>query len=156
MKASVFFFFILSHLNVLGQSESKFVFFDACENKVLELPYELWNGPDTTINVKAGQTIHLKPNYYQLHVDMIWEEMITGFFFDLIIDQQQRTDTLYLQKSRFYGPTYLHPPPDEFKHYCCDELCDGTIVEYDSNGVIRFRGKFEKGVPISNLKYYNK
>ena len=143
-------------MSLFGQTESKFVFFDACKNQVLELPYELWTGSDSTIQIDVGQTIELEPNYYQLHVQMDWNEKLTGFYFDLIIDQKQRVDTLYLQKSRFYGPTYLHPPPDEFKYYCCDKICDGTIIESDSNGVIRFRGKFKNGIPISNLKYYNK
>ena len=133
------------------------MFFDACKNKVLELPFELWIGEDSTIQVSAGESIELLPNnYYHLSVNMTWNEMLTGFFFNIYTENQDKIDTFYLQKSRFFGPTYLHAPPEEFKHFCCDKLCDGSISETDSNGIIRFRGKFKNGIPMSNLKFYNK
>ena len=143
-------------LNLNGQSNARFVFFDACNNEVLELPYELWTGNDSTIRVKAGETIELQPNYYQLHLQMTWNEKLTGFHFDIITNDENRIDTLYLQQARFYGPTHLHAPPEKFKHYCCKELCNGTVKEVDPNGVTRFKGRFRNGIPISNLKYYNK
>mgnify|MGYP000224071666 CR=1 FL=1 len=143
-------------LNSNGQTNVSFVFYDACNESVIELPYFVNDfESDTTIRVAAGQSISLTPNYYQVEVVMIWNEMITNFWFDLEIDEQLRTDTLYLQKARFYGPTYLHAPPEEFKHYCCGELCNGKVEELDSNSLTRFKGRFRNGRPTSNLKYYN-
>jgi antitoxin component YwqK of YwqJK toxin-antitoxin module len=123
---------------------------------VVELPYKIWNGQaDTTIELSAGQSIQLESGYYQVQLDMTWNEMLTGFTFDIYGEDKQRTDTLFLQQARFYGPIVLHAPPEQFKHYCCEKLCDGKIEEVDSNGVIRFKGKFNKGTPTSNLKYFN-
>ena len=143
-------------LNSNGQTKTSIVFYDACKESIVELPYFVHQfKPDTSIKVDAGQPINLTPNYYQVEVQITWNEMLTNFWFDLEIDEQPRTDTLYLQMSRFYGPTYLHAPPEEFKHYCCGELCDGKIEEQDSYGVTRFKGRFRSGKPTSNLKYYN-
>ena len=144
-------------LNSNGQTNASFVFFDACEESVVELPFELWNVKiDTTIQVAAGQSIQLEQGYYQVQLDMLWNDMRTSFWFEIYTNNEPvRTDTLFLQKARFYGPTYLHAPPEEFKHYCCNELCDGTVEEVDLNGVTRFKGRFRKGKPTSNLKHFS-
>jgi len=97
----------------------------------------------------------LEPGYYQAQLELNWNEMQTGFFFDIYMKNQDRRDTLYLQQARFYGPMSLHEPSEQYKHYCCDEPCNGFIIDIDSNGIIRFEGRFMKGKPMSNLKYYN-
>ncbi|NME71256.1 toxin-antitoxin system YwqK family antitoxin [Flammeovirga aprica] len=156
MKALFILIFTFCSFNLLAQSKSKFLFFDACKDEVLELPYELWLvKEDSTIIVDAGEAIELATNYYQLQLYMTSEDFLTSFYFDIIIDQEQKNDTLYLHKTRLWGPTYLHAPTEEFKFYCCGKLCNGLIEEYDSNGVVRFKGRFENGVPTRNLKYYN-
>ena len=38
--------------------------------------------------------------------------------------------------------------------YCCEELCDGEIVEYFNNHQISFKGSFDNGIPNNNLYYY--
>jgi hypothetical protein len=140
-----------------GQTNASFVFYDACEEAVVELPFEIWKVKiDTTIQIDVRQSIQLEQGYYQVQVDMNWNEMRTTFWFDIYTNNEPtRTDTLFLQKTRFYGPTYLHAPPEEFKHYYCKNLCEGTIEEVDSNGITRFKGRFMNGRPTSNLKYYN-
>lgn len=156
MRTLLTIIFAFYFLNSNGQTKTSIVFYDACKESVVELPFFVHQfKPDTTIKVDEGQSILLTPNYYQIEVQMTWDEMLTGFWFDLYINEQPRTDTMYLQTARFYGPVVLHPAPEEFKHYCCDELCDGLIEELDSNGVTRFKGRFRKGKPTSNLKYYN-
>ncbi|MDH5603643.1 MAG: hypothetical protein OEY51_06880 [Cyclobacteriaceae bacterium] len=143
--------------NSNGQSSVSFVFYDACVGKVVELPYKLWNGQtDSTIQISSGQSIQLEPGYYQVQLDIIWNEMYSGLWFDIYFNNEPtEIDTLFLQTPRFFGPTYLHAPPEEFKHYCCDELCNGKIEEIDNNGVTRFKGRFRNGQPIGNLKYYS-
>ena len=145
-----------AYLNLNGQTIASFVFYDACNESVIDLPYFINDfESDSTMRVEAGHSIGLTPKYYQIEVQITWNEMFTSFWFDLYMDEQPRTDTLYLQKARFYGPTILHPPPEEFKHYCCEELCNGTVEEVDANGITRFKGRFRNGKPISNLKYFN-
>ena len=41
-----------------------------------------------------------------------------------------------------------------YGYYCCEELCDGEIVEYFSNNHISFKGSFDNGIPNDNLYYY--
>ena len=123
---------------------------------MLELPFKVTSfKPDSSVNVEANGSIILSPNYYQVETDMIWNEMYTSFNYDLYMNEQGRSDTLFLQTARFYGPMVLHADPEQFKHYCCSELCNGLVEDIDSKGTTRFKGKFRKGKPTGNLKYYN-
>lgn len=139
-----------------GQSKATFVFYDACTSEILELSYSVSTfKPDSAIKSDVENSVYLSPNYYQLETDITWNEMYTVFTFDVYMNEQERSDTLFLQSARFFGPTYLHAPPEEFRHYCCGELCNGLIEDIDYNGVTRFEGNFKNGLPTRNLKYYN-
>lgn len=143
-------------LSANSQTKTSILFYDACEESVVELPYVVhYFDQDTTIWVEAGESINLPDNYYQIEVQMIWNEMLTSFFSDYYKGEQHQIDTLFLEKTRFFGPMSIHPDPKEFKYYCCTELCNGVIEEFDPKGKLRFRGRFKNGRAISKLKYYN-
>ncbi|NMM47649.1 toxin-antitoxin system YwqK family antitoxin [Marinigracilibium pacificum] len=156
MKTLFTFILAVIFLNTFGQSNVSYLFYDACTQKVIEPPYFIHDfESDTSIIVEKRKSIDLASNYYQIEAQMNRNEMLTSFWFDLYLYEQSITDTLYLQKPRFFGPKTIHPKPEEFKYYCCGELCNGTIEEIDTNGIIRFKGQFSNGIPTSNLKYYN-
>jgi hypothetical protein len=142
------------------QTEHKFVFFDPCSDKVLELDYQVWKPvSDTEVEVKAGQGVDLeKDSYYQLstHLKSEHNGWIATFDFNIYTQHQQNkyVDTLYLHQLRSMWNGLLHPQEVEF--YFCNSRCDGVIEEVDSNGVIRAKGKFKKGIPASNIKFFDK
>lgn len=140
------------------QTEQRFVFFDPCSNRVLELDYQIRKSiSDTIIEVKAGQSVNLEEdNYYQVSTQLKSEhnDWIATFNFDIYNMQSTGVDTLYLHQLRSMWNGLLHP--QKVAYYFCNSICDGVIEEVDSNGIIRAKGKFKKGVPISNIRFFDK
>ncbi|MFT6961860.1 MAG: antitoxin component YwqK of YwqJK toxin-antitoxin module [Flammeovirgaceae bacterium] len=75
-------------------------------------------------------------------------------------------DTLTLPKSTVWFESELHTGyanrfeselyAKKAKWHCCEELCQGEIVEYYSTGEKRLEGKFKDGLPMGKIIYYDK
>ena len=149
---------ILVAFQIYGQSKAKITFYDACKGETVSLPYELWSMDDSLISVEARKKVKLPAGFYQLSVAKNWKNLTTTFYFNITIEKEQKklSETLYLGRVRLYGPAYITNTENQFVHYQCEALCNGLIEDFDQNGVLRFKGWFKNGIPVTNLKYYDK
>ena len=144
--------FLLISFNAYSQSDYRFVFYDACDEKTIELDYELWFY-DSTLQINAGQQVELKENYYLLSALLNWEGQYATFSYDIYTSSIGKTDTLYLNKIRSVWNGVLHP--QIVNHYYCNDLANGEIIETDLKGNIRAKGKFDKGKAMKPILYYD-
>ncbi|MEO1053087.1 MAG: hypothetical protein AAFX87_20805 [Bacteroidota bacterium] len=154
MKKTIIFTLILLSNELYAQKESRFVFYNPCNEQTIELNYELWY-PDSTIQIAAGQLVNLDQEYYLLSTQLKSNinDWIATFDFDIYTKNIGTIDTLYLYELRSMWNGLLHPQKVEF--YFCDQKCNGKIEERDSNGVLRATGKFKNGIPESNIKFFD-
>lgn len=155
MKLFYISIFLLFSTKLYAQKEHRYVFFDPCSKQILELDYQIWiSNSDSTMEVKAGKSIKLEDDSFLLSTQLKSEknDWIAAFYFN--INNLNENDTLYLHEMRAMWNGLLHPQKEEY--YLCESKCIGTIKEVDSDGIVRSIGKFENGVPKSNIKFFNR
>lgn len=127
-------------------------FFDSCEQKVKSLPFTL-ESLDTLINIPANSVAVVDSGYYLLVTNVVRGEYSHSFYFDLILSKNYYGDTLYLNKVSAGIGGSLHQ--QVVNHFECTTLCHGTVVDVDSNGIVRSKGQFVNGKPNGRLDYFD-
>ncbi len=162
MRYLLLIFAISVSFSLFGQRSTRFIFVDACSDEVTGLEFELTHfyiNPesdkvqDSIQNIKSGELITLNKNLYFITANIKGNNWISTFYFDIYPDQTSESDTLYLNKLRSNWNGLLHP--QIVKHFYCDQIADGEVIERDINGTIRGTGTFEDGIPKSHIKFFD-
>jgi hypothetical protein len=99
--------------------------------------------------------ISLPPNKYIINVVMQNNSLDYAqfSFTKSFLDKKKYNDTInipkVLQRLRNTGQ-YGHL---SLGYFNCDEICDGHIIDYYSNGKIKYEGDFNNGIPLKIKKY---
>ena len=128
-------------------------FFDACEQKVKSLPYTLTSS-DSSIHIEANSEIKIDSGFYVLETNLKRGDYYHSFYFYISLSKNYFSDTLYLNKINSGWDGALHPR-QEVLHFECSTLCDGELIEIDSNGNVRAKGRFNKGEPNGKIEYFD-
>ena len=149
-------YIILTFLNVsvFGQSVEFTLYLSSeCNDSIIQADFYTMNKiNDSTIQYQSdsnGMCIIPDTGYYKI--------LIVGSFADhdryiQIKNRGNQSHTIRaFSINECYDPTTR---PDFFGFCCCDEKCEGSNVDYYSNGNIRIEGMFKDEKPIGELKFY--
>ena len=135
-----------------AQTEVEFKFFDSCQDSVISLDYELYSD-DTIIHSNKSFASVKSDGFYSLSVAVERDEMICYKSYQMLINDNYRTDTLYLNKIALCNSGALHAQDNYY--YNCAERCQGTQIELDASQTVRLKGKFVNGWPTGKLRYFD-
>ncbi|WPP48913.1 toxin-antitoxin system YwqK family antitoxin [Catalinimonas niigatensis] len=154
MKKELFIFLaIIAFPSFLqAQIEVDFKFFDSCQDSVILLNYELYGGDTTILSTKNIATVNSK-GYYSLSVAIERNGLTCYKDYLLMINDNYRADTLYLNKLTLCNNGTLHA--EDNYYYNCGKKCEGVKIEKDETQTVRTRGKFVNGWPVGKLRYYD-
>lgn len=163
MRYLVLFLSTFTSLSLFSQRTTSFIFLDGCTNQHVEIEFELTyfynandlNEPQDSIRIiKSGEPVTLENNLYFISANLDENDWISTFFFDIYPERTSEYDTLYLNKLRSNWNGVNHG--SIVKYFHCDQQADGEIVELDVNGTTRATGTFNNGIPISNIKFFDR
>jgi antitoxin component YwqK of YwqJK toxin-antitoxin module len=143
-----------------SQSKIDFKFYDTCTDSVIKLDYSIKSITYTEnhFDIMDNDSVsNIKPGKYNIDV----------FIMDNEVDYKIFTFTKVFENKKIYNDTIELPivlkkyrDTSQYGHiyygfFLCDEICDGYIVDYYKNGVIRLEGNFDNGRPNSEIKKYD-
>jgi len=156
--------FTLLSLIVCGiinsQAKSDFKFYDTCTDCVIKLDYFIKSitYTDNQSDINDNDSIsNITPGKYNIGVIVMNNEVDYKIFtFTKVFENRKvYNDTIELPKvlkknrnTGQYGHIY-------YGFFMCDKICDGYIVDYYKNGVIRLEGNFDNGRPNREIKKYD-
>ena len=159
MNRILFLLIFLYSIFSYSQSKVDFKFYDVCKDSILSLDYSLQKLDDFDKHYSTYETdsiLQIEDGIYLVFVEIPDGENFKNFNFTKNFNGKRFFgDTLELPKVMRKYTSVLHYPTD-LGFFNCDKICNGYIVEYYKNGVIRMEGIFKKGLPKKELRKYNK
>lgn len=154
MRRFILLFSLISlSLFAYGQTDVAIVFYDECNDTIVNLKYEMWNVTDPNIT-KSSTNSHLtieKSGMYIVSSGIERDNLTSLFSFIIPIEGESFSDTLEIPSISFSVSGGLH---DRFWIYQnCDKKCEGTETDFYRNGNKQIEGIFVKGKPSELTTY---
>lgn len=144
--------FQLTQTNVFGQIEVDLFFKNSCNDSVYTLEYSLFDklNRGEYINSSGGSVIVPAKSTYHLYVSEMDGDFVHSFDYDIIVNGNL-TDTLLIPNIKFTTGAALHSK--FWSYFNCNRVCNGTEIDYYTNGNKRIEGEFISGKPKTIVEY---
>lgn len=159
MKQFIIIIFLVHNISY-SQSQIDLKFYNACLDSIVTLdhviqPFDFSNTED--FNFRNDSIINIKPGKYIVNVIIEDNDPFykTFEFTKVINNNMVYNDTIELPKViKKYTNTsqYAHI---YHGYLICDKICDGYVIDYYKNGIIRLEGNFENGMPKNEIRKYD-
>jgi|GEM_PF-2148197 len=145
---------LLASVIAHAQIELTLFFRDDCNHRLRTLEYDILNltTPGAPLASRQSRVVVPAKGTYLVSSSFVSGTRVSSFELTIVLSEFGRQmDTLLIPRIKFTADTAVQAT--EWNYFNCDRLCDGTELDFHTNGQKRLEGEFRAGKPVHLVEY---